>query len=280
MDTENKSLITKEVHMKQSKYVSKKPDDKGFVQYNQDETEIWRILYERQMKIVQNRCCEEFIQGIHDLGLKADHIPQIPEVNKRLSALTGWEIAPVPALIDFQHFFELMSERKFPAATFIRNRDDLDYLQEPDLFHEVFGHCPLLTLQPYADFMHAYGQLGLEANHQDRVMLARLYWFTIEFGLIQTTKGLRIYGGGILSSSAETVYALESKVPVRKSLDCIDAFRTPYRIDIFQPIYFIINNFLDLYHLAQEDLMNYIQQARALGMHAPSYPPKPSTDDK
>jgi phenylalanine-4-hydroxylase len=266
--------------MKQSKYISKKPDAKGYVAYTDEENAVWHDLFVRQMKLLQNRACKEYLQGIEDLGITANKIPQIPDINSRLRALSGWEVAPVPALIDFQAFFELMSEKKFPAATFIRTREELDYLQEPDIFHEIFGHCPLITLPVYADFMYEYAKLGLKANHKDRVMLARLYWFTVEFGLIQTTEGLRIYGGGILSSLGESKYCLDSDKPVRKMLEPVDAFRTPYRIDIFQPLYFIINDFSELFGLSKLDLMAKIEQARTLGMHSPLFEPKQKDDGR
>ena len=135
----------------------------------------------------------------------------------------------------------------------------------------IFGHCPLLTNQAYADFTHTYGKLGLKASHEDRVMLAKLYWFTIEFGLLKTTQGLRIYGGGILSSMGETPYALESKIAQRKPFDPLDVLRTPYRIDIMQPIYFVIDSFDVLFRLIDMDLIGLIQDARKLGMHKPAY---------
>lgn len=266
--------------MKQSKYKSKKPDDKGWVAYSDEENSVWHDLFVRQMQLLQNRACQEYLEGIEALGLTKDHIPQIPEVNERLRALSGWEVAPVPALINFQSFFELMANKKFPAATFIRTREELDYLQEPDIFHEIFGHCPLITLPVYADFMHEYGKIGLAASHQDRVMLARLYWFTVEFGLIQTAKGMRIYGGGILSSFGESKYCLDSDKPLRIPLETVEAFRTPYRIDIFQPLYFVINDFSALYDLIKMDLLAKINEARNLGMHAPLFEPKIKDDGR
>ncbi len=266
--------------MKQSKYVSKKPDAKGFVAYTDEENAVWGELFNRQMNLLSNRACPEYLEGIRKLGLNAKHIPQIPEVNSVLRECTGWEISPVPALIDFQAFFELMSNKKFPAATFIRTREEIDYLQEPDIFHEVFGHCPLITLPAYADFMYEYAKLGLKANHKDRVMLARLYWFTIEFGLIQTAEGLRIYGGGILSSFGESKYCLDSDIPLRKPLEPVDAFRTPYRIDIFQPLYFVIKDFAELFTLSKLDLMSLIEEARSKGMHAPLFEPKKKDDGR
>jgi phenylalanine-4-hydroxylase len=265
--------------MKQSKYISKKPDHKGFVDYTEEEDAIWHDLYIRQMQLLPGRACQEYLDGITALGLKPDRLPQLPEVNERMRALTGWEVAAVPALINFQTFFELMANKQFPAATFIRTREELDYLQEPDIFHEIFGHCPLLTLPVYADFMHEYGKLGLAADHDDRIMLARLYWFTVEFGLIRSQQGLQIYGGGILSSYGESKYCLDSDEAKRVPLDPIEAFRTPYRIDIFQPIYFVLEDFSQLFSLMKTDLKAQVAQARKMGMHAPRFEPKPKPDD-
>ena len=214
------------------------------------------------------------------MGITADAIPQIADVNKKLKALSGWTVHPVPALIDFQAFFELMANKQFPAATFIRSREEFSYLQEPDIFHEIFGHCPLITLPVYANFMHDYAKLGLHASHANRVMLARLYWFTVEFGLIQTADGLRIYGGGILSSNGESQYALDSDKPLRQPLDPVEAFRTPYRIDIFQPLYYVIQDFSELYNLTNLDLLAKINEARTLGMHAPLFEPKLPDDGR
>lgn len=247
-------------------YISKQTDSQGYVSYTQEENETWEILYKRQKKIIINRACDEFIQGLDRLSINPLKVPQLPDINKKLKNMTGWQIFPVPALIGFKGFFELLANRKFPAATFIRRREDLDYLQEPDIFHEIFGHCPLLTNQAYADFSQHYGKLGLKANKEDRAMLARLYWFTIEFGLVETSAGLRIYGGGILSSKEESIYALESDLPNRKPLDILDIFRTSYRIDELQKNYFIINALSDLQQLVKTDLIEIVQQARALGM--------------
>lgn len=259
---------------KVSTYVSHPVDANGIACYTPAEDQIWAELYQRQVPLLQNRACDEYLHGIKLLNFPDDRVPQCPDVSRVLKEVTGWALEPVPALIPFDRFFQLLSERKFPAATFIRRREELDYLQEPDIFHEVFGHCPLLTNQAYADFTHTYGKLGLKATPADRVMLAKLYWFTIEFGLIKTPTGLRAYGGGILSSKSETVYSIESDVPLRKPFDVMDVLRTPYRIDIMQPIYFIIDSFDVLFHLTDLDLIAMIQEARALGMHAPLYSPK------
>ncbi|MBT8058360.1 MAG: phenylalanine 4-monooxygenase, partial [Gammaproteobacteria bacterium] len=182
--------------------------------------------------------------------------------------------AGVNALIPFTEFFELLASRRFPVATFIRTREDFDYIQEPDVFHEVFGHTPPLTDHRFAAFVEAYGKAGLAADPKDHAMLARLFWFTVEFGLVNTDEGVRAYGSGIMSSPGELIYAVESNKPERKPFDPVDVLRTPYRIDILQPIYFVIDSFDQLFELAQSDLLGYVQQARELGMHEPKFPPK------
>merc|ERR1712108_72423 len=152
--------------------------------------------------------------------------------------------------------------------------EEFDYLQEPDIFHEVFGHCPLLTNPAFAHFTHTYGKLGLAASKEDRVYLARLYWFTVEFGLVRAKDELKIYGGGILSSPGETIYALDSDTPLRNPLTAIDALRTPYRIDIMQPLYYILPEFDHLFELAEMDIMALVEQAKSLGLFSPLFPPK------
>ncbi len=255
-------------------YVSKEPDASSRIAYTDEENATWEILYNRQLKMIQSRACDEFLQGLDTLQMNAKAIPQLPDINEKLLKLTGWQVERVPALIGFERFFELLANRKFPAATFIRRPEDLDYIKEPDIFHELFGHCPLLTNQAYADFSQRYGQLGLAANSQDRAMLARLYWFTIEFGLLNTPQGMKIYGGGILSSTEETCYSLESPKPKRHPLVVIDAFRTHYRIDELQKNYFYIEQLADLQQFAKLDLQAIIQQARRLGMKPSDYAPK------
>lgn len=261
---------------KSSKYQAKVVDEHGLIGYSEAEDKVWSTLYTRQMELLPGRVCQPFLDGLDLLALPSDHVPQPKTLSKRLDELTGWSIEPVPALINFDRFFALLSEKRFPAASFIRNEEDLDYLQEPDIFHEVFGHVTMLTHQAFADFTEAYGKAGLAASPADRVLLARLYWFTVEFGLIQTPQGVRICGGGIASSPGETIHALESDAPIRRSFVPLDALRTPYRIDIFQSVYYILDRMDDLFDLASTDLLALIQQARALGDFAPTYPPKPA----
>ncbi|TVS10784.1 MAG: phenylalanine 4-monooxygenase [Wenzhouxiangella sp.] len=259
---------------KSSRYAAKVPDEHGIIPYSDEEHGVWADLYARQLDVIEGRVCQEFLDGLEILSLPPDRIPQPLEVTKVLRETTGWEVAPVPALINFDRFFKLLAEKKFPAASFIRSREDMDYLQEPDIFHEIFGHTTMLTNPAFADFTEAYGKAGMRASKADRVFLARLYWFTVEFGLLQTAEGLRVCGGGIASSPGEMRYALESPEPLRRPFDPHDALRTPYRIDIYQPVYYVLDRMDDLFKLAREDLLALIRQARALGEFTPTFPPK------
>ncbi|MBA2709567.1 MAG: phenylalanine 4-monooxygenase [Tatlockia sp.] len=255
-----------------SRYVSRQPDANGRVEYSREEHRIWQILYERQMKIIPSRACNEFIQGLESLGLSEDHIPQLPELSMRLKALTGWQVAPVAALISARAFFELLAERKFPAATFIRCEEEIDYVQEPDIFHEIFGHCPMLTNLVYADFVQNFALKVLSQPEENWALLQRLFWFTVEFGLIKTKEGMRAYGGGILSSISETAYSVESDVPMRIYFEPIVAFRTPYRIDMLQKVYFVIENYETLYKFVESDISLFIKRAKELGEYPPLFP--------
>jgi phenylalanine-4-hydroxylase len=257
-----------------SHYTAHKPDAQGLVSYSTEEHHIWQMLYERQMQIIPGRACDEFIQGLQNLGLAAEQIPQLPDVSHRLQALTGWQVAPVTALISAREFFELLAEKKFPVATFIRCKEELDYVQEPDIFHEIFGHCPMLTHLVYADFIYNYACKVLQLPEEKWSLLQRLFWYTVEFGLIKTAKGIRAYGGGILSSISETAYSVESDVVMRVLFDPIAAFRMPYRIDKLQPVYFVIDDYKVLYDFVESDMNKLIQRAKELG----EYPPLFSVD--
>ncbi len=255
---------------KGTKYVSITSDEQGIIQWSNEENKIWHELVTRQLSCIKDKACDEYFDGLKKLNLPTDRIPQLSEVNAVLKPTTGWQCYPVPALIGFGEFFKLLSEKKFPVATFIRSREEMDYLQEPDIFHEIFGHCPLLTNPSFANYTEAYGKMGLNANKEQRVFLARLYWFTIEFGLLDTPKGLRIYGGGILSSPSETTYALEDNAVVRKAFDILDVLRTPYRIDIMQPIYYLLTKVDDLDDIRKfevEEIMVLVAKAQKLGLY-------------
>lgn len=255
-----------------SKYVSKTPDTKGFVQYDSIENQTWQTLYTRQHNIIQGRACCEYLQGLALLNLDPNAIPQLPHVNEQLYQATQWTVEPVAALISAEAFFTLLAKRQFPAATFIRTPEELNYLQEPDIFHELFGHCPLLTQPVYADFLQAYAQAVLDFDKSYWSLLQRLFWFTVEFGLIQTDQGLRAYGGGILSSIEETQYCLESRLPMRVLFDPLVAFRTPYRIDLKQTTYFVIQSYQELYDILKLDMKSLMDQACELGEFAANFP--------
>lgn len=262
---------------KQTQYVSRELDADGLIAWSDAENSVWQDLMTRHDAHISNTACAEYIDGLRLLDLPRDRIPQLAEVDTKLMATTGWRCAPVPALIGFGEFFRLLSEKQFPVATFIRSREEFDYLQEPDIFHEIVGHCPLLTNQIFADFTEAYGKMGLNATKEQRVYLARLYWFTVEFGLLQTDAGLKVYGGGIISSLNETQYALNDDTPERKVFDIMEVLRTPYRIDIMQPIYYTLNNVQELADLRQysvDDIMGLIEQAKALGEFPAKFPIK------
>ena len=255
-------------------YESKLPDENGLIPYTAEEDSVWRDLSARQKKVHQGRACAEYMQGLKELNLPTDRVPQLTEINEVLDKKTGFGVEPVAALITAQKFYELLRDRKFPVATFIRDRSEFDYLQEPDIFHEVMGHCPLLTNPSFAAFTETYGKLGLNASKEERVFLARLYWFTVEFGLVKENGELRIVGGGILSSPKETCYALESDVAVRHPLQVLDALRTPYRIDILQPLYYVLENFSQLMEISRMDIMPLVKQAQQLGLFEPLFTPK------
>ncbi|GEN22383.1 phenylalanine-4-hydroxylase [Halomonas cupida] len=268
-----------ETHKAASKgtaYQAHMPDDDGIIHWSAEENHTWQQLMERQLKLIEGRVCQEYLDGLERLALPVDHIPQLADVDRVLREATGWETAQVPALIPFDTFFELLANRRFPVATFIRTPEEMDYLKEPDIFHEIFGHCPMLTNPAFAEFTAIYGQLGLKAEPRDRVYLARLYWMTVEFGLVDTPQGRRIYGGGIISSPKETLHAL-SDVPMHSPFDAVDALRTPYRIDILQPLYYVLNGLDTLHDLAQRDIMAMVEQARDMGLFEPHFPPKAST---
>jgi phenylalanine-4-hydroxylase len=265
---------------KATKYVSRVPNSEGIIDWSDDENKIWQELLARQLGTIKGTVCDEYLAGLELLNFPTDRIPQLDEVSQVLKATTGWQCEPVPALIGFGEFFRLLSEKKFPVATFIRSREEFDYLQEPDIFHEIFGHCPLLTNPSFANYTEAYGKMGLNASKEDRIYLARLYWFTVEFGLLDTPQGLRVYGGGIISSPSETKYALYDQRPERKPLNAdniLDVLRTPYRIDIMQPIYYMLNKVSDLDDIRQyevEEIMDLVEQAKTLGLFDAKFPPK------
>ena len=213
----------------------------GWENYTDVEHQTWVTLYERQMGILPGRASDQFMRGLDVLDLHGSGIPDFNKMNEALQALTGWTVVAVPGLVPDDVFFDHLANRRFPAGQFIRKPEQLDYIQEPDVFHDVFGHVPMLTDPTFADYMQAYGQGGARALGLGQLQnLARLYWYTVEFGLMDTPQGLRIYGAGIVSSKTESIFCLEDPSPNRLGFDLERVMRTLYRIDDFQQVYFVI----------------------------------------
>ena len=226
----------------------------GWDDYTAQEHQTWLTLYDRQLAILPGRACDAFLHGLDALDLRGRGVPDFTRINARLQALTGWSVVAVPGLVPDAVFFDHLANRRFPAGRFIRKPHELDYLQEPDVFHDVFGHVPMLTDPVFADYMAAYGRGGARALQLGRLHnLARLYWYTVEFGLMQSAQGLRIYGAGIVSSRAESVFSLEDGSPNRIAFDLERVMRTPYRIDDFQQTYFVIPSLDELLEVTQRD---------------------------
>jgi len=211
--------------------------------YTRVEHDTWNTLYARQMKILPGRASDVFLKGLDALDLNTGGIPDFETMNPKLQALTGWTVVCVPGLVPDEVFFDHLANRRFPSGQFIRKPDQLDYLQEPDIFHDVFGHVPMLTDPDFAAYMEAYGKGGQRAAKRGMLAnLARLYWYTVEFGLMKEGDNLRIYGAWIVSSSTESVFALEDPSPNRLGFDLERVMRTLYRIDDFQQVYFVIDS--------------------------------------
>ncbi|TSE23024.1 MULTISPECIES: phenylalanine 4-monooxygenase [Tepidimonas] len=238
--------------------------------YTPKEHATWATLYRRQMALLPGRACEAFIDGMRRLPIEADRIPNFEQLSEVLMRSTGWQVVAVPGLVPDEVFFDHLAHRRFPAGQFIRRADQLDYLQEPDVFHDVFGHVPMLMHPVMADFIQAYGVGGLRAQRLGALeMLARVYWYTVEFGLVREQGALRIFGAGIVSSAAESVFCLASSSPHRIGFDLPRVMRTRYRIDDFQQTYFVLDRLDDLLRLAEIDFAPLYQQVAALPALAP-----------
>ncbi|MFK4059294.1 phenylalanine 4-monooxygenase [Brevundimonas sp. NPDC046655] len=222
--------------------------------YTDVEHETWNTLYARQMKILPGRACEAYMRGLDALDLNMGGIPDFEVMNPKLQALTGWTVVCVPGLVPDDVFFDHLANRRFVSGQFIRKPDQLDYLQEPDIFHDVFGHVPMLTDPDFAAYMEAYGKGGQRAQSLGMLKnLARLYWYTVEFGLMKEADGLRIYGAGIVSSATESVFSLEDASPNRLGFDLERVMKTLYRIDDFQQVYFVIDSIEELKEVTLQD---------------------------
>ncbi len=225
--------------------------EQPWANYSVEDHQTWSILFKRQREILLNRACDEFFNNMDALGMSAEVIPKFEELNVHLKNATGWSLIGVEGLLPELTFFQHLAAREFPVTWWIRRPDQIDYISEPDLFHDLFGHVPLLMNPIFANYMQAYGAGGVRAStfgNEPLANLTRLYWYTVEFGLINTPQGLRIYGAGIVSSKGESIYCLESDAPNRIGFDVKRVMRTRYRIDTYQKTYFVIDSFEDLFH--------------------------------
>lgn len=257
--------------MGKTKYISKQPNASGLIDWTAAENHTWNTLITRQTDIVRTRASKEFLEGLERINFSRDRVPQHTEINQRLKKTTGWEVEVVPALIPAKDFFQLLASKKFPAASFIRIPEELDYIQEPDIFHEFYGHVPLLTFPDYANFMEEFGKLALSVAPKDRSRMFRVFWFTIEFGLLRENNQVKAYGGGMLSSIHETVWSIDSQEAKRQPFDALTALRTPYRIDIPQPLYYVLERFEDLYKILDQDLIALLEESKQLGDFPPLF---------
>ena len=249
---------------KDTSYSSLQPDARGYFAYTAEDDAVWGELFTRQMAFLPEKVAPEYMDGVIKLGLNADKTPQVKDIDARLHKVTGAGAYGVPAIIPPSQFYDLLSQRKFPVATFLRRREHMDYIEEPDLFHEVFGHCPMLTNHAYADFIEGFGKRAKALGKGYSWHMFRLFWFTVEFGMIRTARGLRAYGAGIVSSPAEAKHATGGTA-LMQDFDLLTVFRTPYRIDIVQPTYFVIDSFDQLAATLEADFGALIDQAKAKG---------------
>ena len=239
--------------------------DQAWERYTAEEHGVWKTLFERQSRLLPGRACDEFVKGIKDLPIGADEIPDFRRLSDILLKRTGWQVVAVPGLVPNDVFFDHLANRRFPSGQFIRKPHQLDYLEEPDVFHDVFGHVPLLMNPAIADYIQAYGVGGLRANKLGVLdNLSRVYWYTVEFGLLQQDDGLRIYGAGIASSATETVFSLEDDSPNRLRFDVERVMRTDNRIDDFQETYFVIQDLQELLALAHIDFAPMYERVKGL----------------
>jgi phenylalanine-4-hydroxylase len=228
--------------------------DQGWDAYTPEEHAVWKTLFERQSRLLPGRACDEFVRGMQDLPIGPGQIPHFEQLSEILMKRTGWQVVAVPGLVPDDVFFEHLAHRRFPAGNFIRKPHELDYLEEPDVFHDVFGHVPMLMNPVIADYIQAYGEGGLRAKRLGVLeKLARVYWYTVEFGLLMQPDGLRIYGAGIASSATETVFSVEDGSPNRVRFELERVMRTRYRIDDFQETYFVLEHLDALLELAHID---------------------------
>ena len=260
-------------HNLRGDYSRMRPDytvDQAWEAYAPAQHELWRRLYRRQEALVARYACEPFLRALAHLDF-GEAVPRFAEVNAKLAAATRWQLVAVPGLVPDLVFFEHLANRRFPVTVWLREPHEFDYIVEPDIFHDFFGHVPMLFDPVFADYMQAYGRGGIKAHALGAIeMLARLYWYTVEFGLIDAGHGLRTYGAGILSSGGEIGYCIDSPDPNRIGFDLLRIMQTRYKIDTYQETYFVIRDFGELFDATAPDFTPYYEQLRNREPYAPS----------
>ena len=245
--------------------------EQPWASYTRTDHAVWDSLFKRQRELLPERACAEFLDGVQRFGLGNGGIPKFEDITRLLRRTTGWELVAVEGLLPDEVFFDHLAHRRFPVSWWIRKPEQLDYLSEPDLFHDLFGHVPLLLNPVFADYMQAYGQGGMKAfgiGPEALMNLTRLYWYTVEFGLIHTGAGMRIYGAGILSSKGESIYSLDAAAPNRIGFDLSRVMSTRYKIDTFQQTYFVIDNFEQLFEATRPDFTPIYAGLKTTPAHA------------
>jgi phenylalanine-4-hydroxylase len=260
-------------HKLRGDYSRMRPDytvDQDWDAYSAEEHDLWRRLYARQLSLVPKYASEEFNETLATLDY-GKGIPRFEAINQKLGPATRWKLVAVPGLVPDLVFFDHLAHRRFPVSVWIRNPEEFDYIVEPDIFHDFFGHVPMLFNPVFADYMQAYGRGGIKAQGLGAIeMLARLYWYTVEFGLVETSRGLRAYGAGILSSGGEISYCIDSPDPNRIGFDLLRIMQTCYKIDTFQETYFVIRDFGQLFDATEPDFTPFYEQLAGREPYAPS----------
>jgi phenylalanine-4-hydroxylase len=260
-------------HNLRGDYSAMRPDytvEQDWDDYSPEDHDLWRRLYARQATLVPKYACREFIDSLAALDF-GGAIPRFDAVNAKLGRATRWQLVAVPGLLPDEVFFEHLAHRRFPVSVWLRKPEEFDYIVEPDIFHDFFGHVPLLFHPVFADYLEAYGKGGMKAHALGAIeMLSRLYWYTVEFGLIETPEGVRTYGAGILSSGGEISYAVESTKPNRIGFDLLRIMQTTYKIDTYQETYFAIRDFRELFEATAPDFTPHYERLRGRVPHVPS----------
>ena len=260
-------------HKLRGDYSRMRPDytvDQDWDAYSRREHDLWRRLYDRQMGLVPRYASDEFCDTLATLNF-AEGIPRFDAINRMLGPKTNWQLVAVPGLLPDLDFFDHLAHRRFPVTVWLREPEEFDYIVEPDIFHDFFGHVPMLFNPVFADYIQAYGRGGIKAHALGAIeMLARLYWYTVEFGLIETPRGIRTYGAGILSSGGEIAYSVESPEPNRLGFDLLRIMRTKYKIDTFQETYFVIEDFKQLFDATEPDFAPYYEALKGKEPYAAS----------